>query len=123
MASCTSGPPRLPTFNLLCNIWFGIQPLPPVAVPNLPLLACQLVPGEFVYGAAILGGMFLKVPALTNVQYVRPFPLFGADIVECPAGSAHYYQVVYVNDVGKGFPNEYRFIRMQDVGVVPTPIP
>jgi len=30
-------------------------------------------------------------------------------IVEVPAGSKRYYGVTFVDDIGKGFPNEHRF--------------
>lgn len=30
------------------------------------------------------------------------------DVVECPSGSGRWYGVFSVDDVGKGFPNEYR---------------
>jgi hypothetical protein len=31
-----------------------------------------------------------------------------ADLLEVPTGSGRWYLVAYVDDVGKGFPNEYR---------------
>jgi hypothetical protein len=50
----------------------------------------------------------------------------GYDAVEVPSGSGRYYTVIFVDDVGKGFPNEYRmaFLVKSDVnGDWPTPIP
>lgn len=48
----------------------------------------------------------LLLPALTDV---RDFScLSGNDVVEVPAGSGRWYQVMSVDDAGKGFSNEHR---------------
>jgi hypothetical protein len=46
--------------------------------------------------------------------------------VEVPAGSGRYYEVVQVDDAGKGFPNEHRIaglIATVDLGMWPVPYP
>jgi hypothetical protein len=46
------------------------------------------------------------------------------DTVECPAGTGRFYRVGYVDDVAKGFPNEYRVALLSKRGPSwPTPIP
>ena len=123
MACCSSGPPRLPTFNLTCNIWFGNTIAPPVGPPNLAAVVCQLSPGELVFSQLVLATQFLKVPALTNIHYVRTlFPFIGQDLVEVPAGTGNWYQVSYVADVGRGFPNAYRLAVISRVAPVPDPL-
>lgn len=53
----------------------------------------------------------------------------GGDYVEAPAGTNRYYQVMAVDDVGKGFSNEYRIAFMQQVTQpfalfgIPFPVP
>jgi hypothetical protein len=50
--------------------------------------------------------MNLLVPALTDVR--GPQDPVGPDMVEVPAGSGRWYQVVFVDDIAKGFSNEHR---------------
>ncbi len=50
----------------------------------------------------------LLVAAFTDIRDFAcglPYPY---DIVECPSGSGRWYAVGIVDDVAKGFPNEYR---------------
>ncbi len=53
----------------------------------------------------------------------------GEDFVECPFGSGRWYVVLFVDDIGKGFPNEHRAAVIQKIGHPvtgdpwPTPIP
>ena len=75
------------------------------------------------------GQMWLLLPALTDIRSVVTFPGGGGskcDIVECPLGSGRFYLVISVDDVGKGFGNEFRCAAIQATnlyGVWPTPIP
>lgn len=46
------------------------------------------------------------------------------DTVECPAGSGRYYDVLCVDDVARGFANEYRLASLKQrplVGAPPIP--
>lgn len=122
MATCFTGPPRLPTFNLLCNVWHGVVPIPPIGAPNIANLPCQLTQGERVVTSLTVGGIgYLLVPKGTDVRDTHQ--VGGADTVECPAGTGRYYQIFYLDDVGKGFPNEYRQCVVNKVGGWPTPVP
>jgi hypothetical protein len=109
---------RLPTFNLLCNISAPIAPFNP-SIPPMPYRivgqACQLTFGRRV-NVASTGGttsvgvitqtMNLLLPALVDIR--GPASIGGFDMVEVPAGSGRFYQVVFVDDIGKGFANEHR---------------
>jgi hypothetical protein len=53
-----------------------------------------------------VGSMFLCLPKLTDVRPRGSISFH--DNVEVPAGSGRLYQAVAVDDVGKGFFNEYR---------------
>lgn len=122
MARCFVGPPRAPTFNLTINCWqnfVGIFVVPPVALPTLVTTA-QLTLGDRVtFLSAISNNRYILVPKLTDLNWVRP--LFGSDYIECPAGSGRFYVVRDVDDVGKGFANEYRQVMVQ-VFAFPNPI-
>jgi hypothetical protein len=101
----------VPTFNLVCKIytgpWPGVLRLSPF---------CNLATGRRVvwwgnggndspttlYGATPL----LLVPPLTDIRDSSCGPT--PDFVEVPALSGRWYVVQMVDDVGKGFPNEYR---------------
>lgn len=108
----------IPTFNLLCNI------APPVAdgIPALPAgptrifdQPCALVYGKRVNVASTGGTGFagiplqvmnLLLPALTDIRGPQDTTSF--DQVEVPAGSGRWYWVAFVDDIGKGWPNEHR---------------
>lgn len=57
--------------------------------------------GILAMGASIL------FPPLTDVRDTGVNPGF-PDIIECPSGSGRWYIVAAVDDVAKGFANEYR---------------
>lgn len=63
----------------------------------------------------------LLLPALTDIRDYSSTT--GSDSVECPVGSGRFYLVDYVDDLGKGFPNEHRFALMEKLIPWPTPIP
>jgi hypothetical protein len=45
----------------------------------------------------------------------------GADVCEIPANTGRFYDVVWVDDLGLGFPNEHRFAEV--IGKIPWPVP
>jgi hypothetical protein len=45
------------------------------------------------------------------------------DVVEAPRGTGRYYTVIQVDDVAKGFPNEYRVAFIAKGAYWPIPIP
>lgn len=54
----------------------------------------------------LVQGMNLLLPSLTDVR--GPQDVDGEDVVECPQGSGRFYRVTFVDDIGKGYPNEHR---------------
>ena len=125
---------KIPNFNILCNlsqpdVANTVQiPSPPFRLQNQ---ACQLTYGRRVNvsstgGTAEVGvlamTMNLLLPAGTDVrgpQDVRSF-----DMCEVPAGSGRWYSVVFVDDIGRGFPNEHRTAGLHAmVGVWVPPYP
>lgn len=107
-----------PTFNLICKLYRGRWLLKTLIDDALP---CNLAMGKRVQTANfdIAEPAYqpmqphLMVPALTDV---RDFSQAGAvgryDMVEVPADSGRWYRIGIVDDVGKGFDNEYRLCGM-----------
>lgn len=116
-----------PTFNLVCDVWF--TPNAPPLAPDQADVPCQLyypkptandqVPG--VANSWILP-RYLRLPKLTDVRFVISGASYNT-IVEVPAGSGRLYAVTDVEDVHKGFPNEYRSALIKPIGTWPVPIP
>ncbi len=122
---------HVPTFNIQCNIWHGLPSgTVPSTIPDIGLQDCQLRwvgrgPAETASVPIDIQttwqpGVTLLVPALTDLRDM----LSGTfeDIVEVPAGSGRIYQVKYVDDVAKGFPNEYRMAYLAKT-IWPVPAP
>jgi hypothetical protein len=129
---------RTPSFNLVCNIWTrsdvpaGAITAAPAAPPRITP-DCQLRhPGKqstaqdelrwWAFSAELL------LPAGTDVR--DDFTLDPGlavtnqpDFVEVPAGSGRWYTVVQVEDVAKGFPNEYRVAMIFKNKNWPVPTP
>jgi hypothetical protein len=127
-------PFTLPTFNLTCHIFTWVNPPGPTAPPRSSP-ACNLQfarrlnegqPTEISWGFPP-GVMYLLLGAGTDIRSVCCYPgVNQTDIVECPSGSGRIYLVQSVDDVGKGFTNEYRCAIVtptQLFGVWPSPIP
>lgn len=128
---------RTPSFILLCRFWSrSAVPAGPVITANLgpPRLTgvhCQLrAPGKLSTAQDELNywifGCELLLPAGTDVR--DNFSWDGVamnkpDLVEVPEGSERYYTIVQVDDVAKGFPNEYRFAMVFKNGRWPIPAP
>lgn len=107
-----------PDFNILCNVWRLPNAFP--AAPDFQF-SCQLylasrgllditpgVPGQWV------PPIYLRLPAFTDIRPV--------DQVECPAGTGRLYLVRWVEDLHKGFPNEYR-VGVLEQTAQPFPLP
>jgi hypothetical protein len=105
----------VPNFNLLCNVYDGPWS---TKTARLLLLPCNLAMGRRVQqlGPSVLfapegaAAPNLLVPAFSDVRdsSCALFP----DLIEVPAATGRWYQVNLVDDVGKGFPNEYRLVSM-----------
>jgi hypothetical protein len=118
----------LPTFNLVCDIHTGIGgAFPPLAVstagvrvPNVP---CALAHGRLSSRVAQTGSGFNTIPVtvmqllLPKLTDIRGFECNTTvpDQVECPKGSGRWYWVPSVDDVGKGYANEYRLAVLQAI--------
>jgi len=117
----------IPDFPLNCAAWHagGGPPAP----PDL------LFMGNLAYGkraftqywdwalSSNLPGIFtcLLCPALTDIRDFTD--VAGLDHVEIPVGSGRLYRVEFVDDLGKGFPNEHRFAMLSKIKPWPRPIP
>jgi hypothetical protein len=55
----------------------------------------------------------LLLPALTDVR--SAVQGVENDVIEVPAGSGRWYNVAGVDDVGKGFDNEYRIVSLRQI--------
>jgi hypothetical protein len=118
-------PFEVPDFPLFCNIISGPGP---ILVVRHGLVPCNLAIGRranaiaaglgLFYGG---GNMSLLLPSRTDVRDFAATT--GFDIIECPAGTLRYYGVTWVDDVGRGYANEYRFAAMVKFGPWPTPYP
>lgn len=120
----------IPNFNLPVGIWndpdiYGVDP------PTLTGLGALMHPKKNVYdtsAGAQLGnqdiGMYLLLPALTDIRdFINVAGI--NSVVEVPLGSGRVYSVNNVDDVAKGYANEYRLAIIQKVAGLwwPVPIP
>lgn len=112
-----------PRMNLTANVWSASSgpPGPPrLNTPaqlrghHKPELALTLPEGNWQFCT------LLCVPAGTDLR--DSYTVSGKDLIECPAGSGRIYECLYVDDVAKGFANEWRFALLAKVGQWPTPI-
>jgi len=130
----------LPTFVLKANVWINYSVALNYNAPSsIPI--CNLTPGKRVMNVdPTLGNpalykvapvlMELLLPKLTDI---RPWIGGGNQcLCEVPNGSNRFYNVVGVDDIGKGFANEHRIAWLQmiygsttfaDVGVLAFPFP
>lgn len=120
---------RTPAFNLTCNIYDGSGVnYPPLywvgGTPRISGQACALSHGRLSSRVSSQGGNFLQVPVTimqlllpkgTDVRGVESNIAYGLDQVECPVGSGRFYCVTSVDDVGKGYANEYRLAFMMAI--------
>lgn len=100
---------KLPTFNLLCNIWdaYAFAADAPAIAPSFADVPCNLQFARKMHYQGP-GVMFLLLPKGTDVEDATLLADSVVDVVECPAGSKRWYCVKSVDDVMKGFPTEYR---------------
>lgn len=116
---------RIPHFPLIAWAWY--PPNHPPLVPDLVEIPCNLVgPGKrsvgyFPHPGVVKPEWIVFLPKGTDVRdsYSQP----GTHYLEIPGGSGRYYEVIIVDDVAKGFTNEYRVAYVSKTGTWPTPIP
>lgn len=108
----------VPTFPLMAGLYRG----PWTARVYVEDLPCNLAMGRRVNVSwfdqvpqAEAVGMFYQLlfPALSDIRDLSN--AITPDVVEVPSGSGRWYGVAYVDDVGKGFVNEYRLAFAQKI--------
>lgn len=114
----------IPQMPLTINVWTAGSgpPAPPRITTPAQLRGLnhpQPVQTNVVASGTLV--MMLCVPAGTDLR--DSSVLSGKDVVECPAGSGRIYTCHYVDDIAKGFANEWRFALISKVLPWPTPIP
>ena len=101
---------NLPDFHLNADVFDGPwSGAPPTAAPRLSI-TCQSTPNKV---DRTFADNSLKCPSGTDVRDFYAGGLGLPDVVELPAGTGTFYEVVEVVDVAKNYPNEYRFVSMQ----------
>lgn len=102
-----------PNFNLPARIWRQLGAGGNYAAPDVTSLVNLSVGRRVLQSVPITVSVNLQLlfvellfPKLTDVR--AAWNGAGADLVEVPAGSKRFYIVDWVEDVGKGFSNEYR---------------
>lgn len=135
----------VPSMPLLCAVWRAWAPSTDKYIaPQLSNIACNLSQGrraldvtseptKTIFGVTCYGLVSeIMVPRLTDIRAWVSTPVL-QDLIEVPQGSKRLYSVLAVDDVGKGFANEYRLVlacRVQQAMVfqdttvqVPVPLP
>lgn len=102
---------RTPAMPLTANYWTNPPNPPPTPGGTLRTVSCQLRLMKTAMLNAVSSGFqvgccLLLVPKGTDIR--MPGFSWNATIVEVPAGSGRFYSVQSVDDVAKGFSNEYR---------------
>ena len=109
---------NLPNFNMNCAIYpcnVANTPAVPLNPPRIAMQSCQLCHGKRVnvrvwsnaMNPRVTGAaMSLLLPKGADIR--GPQDTVSIDMVEVPVGSARWYWVNFVDDVAKGFANEYR---------------
>ena len=121
---------KVPTFNNQANVWhnqlLGPNPIgPPVAMIVCQLRWCGKGPSEsLITSGGWQQGWSVLCPKGTDLRDIFNDPLKTTyDTIECPPGTGRYYSVSIVDDVARGFANEYRIAYLLKTGVWPIPIP
>lgn len=119
----------IPTFNLAVNIWHSSGSAPPpltppdlVTVGNLRFMWTANAVNRGIPTARVFSS--LSLPKGTDIRPEDGLTnLAGSgDFVEVPAGTGRFYLVEVIEDVGKGFPNEYRSAILRQI-TSPIPVP
>lgn len=120
---------KLPTFNLMLNYWNSFISVIPPTIPPTLTVKCQLRMSRAAAVAGVAGSssgpgpiMFINVPPFTPIQGGMGLGSHVSTLIECPAGTGRYYRVLWVDDVAKGFNNEYR-VCCVFANKAPNPIP
>jgi hypothetical protein len=110
----------VPTFNLAGNYWrrstWGVHLPGVIPPPDIALFPCQLRINATPFVGTVISSLFMRldqllVPKLTDFRFAARTSadfILETDILEVPSGSSRFYYLATINDVAKGFPNEYR---------------
>jgi hypothetical protein len=117
---------RVPAFILPCAIWTGPKAGPG---PRVVVLATMSPGQRVIVPVADPPGTFVDrcyshflLPKGTDVRGVTVAYSVG-DALEFPQGSGRWYNVTWVEDVAKGFANEYRMaVAFQNLNVAFAPV-
>lgn len=116
----------VPTFNLTARVWrFYAGPYTSVH-PGGVDTPCNL---RMLKTAAMVNSislneptMLLLVPKGTDIRGRDGFGNGNGDIVEVPKGTGRFYELTFVDDVARGFTNEYRVgCASQAQSIAPVP--
>ena len=117
----------LPTFNMTCDIYtfpYNFAAAPRIAAQICQLRAPNATSPQMASGLlAFTNAMMLLLPPATDIRDIYCAPINSADAVVIPTGTTCRYQVMWVNDIGKGFPNEHRFAIIAKINTGPWPVP
>lgn len=108
--ACHCNQHHTPKFILPYNLWRTGGTLTPIPTAQgfCQLHVAGLTSGLFPAnpGSSATFSRYLFLPPKTDIRGgdIRPQP----DFVEVPAGTGRFYIVTTIDDVAKGFPNEFR---------------
>lgn len=114
----------VPQFPLDVNIWRNATPHsspPDVRAKGNLAWGRRVNEGRAAGGEEGVFVMTLLLPHNTDIR--SHVTASGNDTLEVPAGTGRFYDVVDVDDIGKGFPNEHRAAVISQGGNWPAPIP
>jgi len=130
MSCCGPFVPKLPSFNLFFkHFWDGDAHAGSPGDPGDVEDFCQLVVphGPEAFNITTLGAFQAFFPALLDIRFLNQDPAAPNPAIEIPLGSGRWYLVVLVDDVHKGFPNEYRIAYLNkgfpSIETFPVPLP
>lgn len=82
---------------------------------NLQIRKNSLSFAPFAFG---IGGIMLLVPAGSDIRPDSGFLPGPGDTIEAPQGSGRFYKALVVEDIAKGFLNEYRVVVLEQLAYV-----
>lgn len=98
----------LPNFNLTCDIYGAVTP-PPAGPILWPAVPCQMYINSRMAAYGNGNGNILRIaynPAIVLIG-PQPWAALSGMIINCPIGSASYYEILFADVVHRGFPNQY----------------
>lgn len=124
---------RPPTFILLCDIYRNQGTGGTYGAPDLSVLVNLSIGQRSLFLTSGVGqSVWREVMFPKNTDVRGRWNLVAPDLLEIPSGSKRFYLAQDVEDVGKGFPNEYRLAAAQYLangnstlagGPYPAPVP